>query len=1286
MGQLNDIKTASMIGCRIGVYRLEQEIGRGGMGAVYRAERVDGEFDQTVAIKLIKRGMDTDQILTRFRRERQILAALNHPNIASFLGGGSTDDGLPYFVMEYISGRSLYAFCDENRLTIPERLRIIREICYAVIAAHRTQIIHRDIKPSNILVRIDRKPKLLDFGISKVLDPNLADTEDEPTASQMRVMTPEYASPEQVSGGPITMSTDIYSLGVILYELLTGHRPYSLRRQVPTEAVRVIRDEEPTNPSSCLTRDENILPGVDGDASVESIIVHRNSSLEGLRKELVGDLDKVVLKALRKKAEDRYQTVADLANDITNVLEGRPVKAEFHLSIRNIAKPAAQDTISAAVLPFRVFTGTASDDLDHEYLGIGLADALISRLSGIQRLIVRPTSSVLPFADRDPVETGRYLGVDFVLDGNVRRAAGRIRVSVQLLDVSNGSTRWAKAFDEDVMDVLDLEDKISRQAVGALLPQLTTEEQRRLSKRGTNKPEAYTAYLRGRFFVNKFTDEYLLKAVEAFNEAIAIDPDYAPPYIGLADFYIWSAIFGEIPSRVGFDRAQQAIRRALEIDDSLGEAYAVLAFCVFLNDWNWVDTEYFVRRAIELSPNFPFAHECLSNFYCAQGKFEDAIVEIDRAEELDPVSPRAKLMTAWTYYNCRRIKDSIEKARSVNRMQEDFPQGLLHLGNALTMAGKHDEAISALRTSARLWPRSGMPKYILCHALAAAGELGEARQILNELLATPQMKPYYIAMCYVALGETDNAFAWFDKSVDERVEWLLWFAVEPKLDPIRGDKRYKKILRAVRNPIIENDSGSLGNKQDTGDRERSIAVLPFKLIGIHESSSEGEEFLSIGLADALTMRLSNIGRFLVRPTSSVLSFTRSDSDPFAAGRELGVEFVLDGNIRHVGGRIRVTTQLLDIAASGTRWAASFDEPFTDVLELEDIISERVTLSLLPTLTGEEEKSLSKRGTDSRAAHEAYLQGRYFWNQFTPDSFPKAFEAFSRAIDLDPNYALAHSGIADYFTWVSIYGIMPQELALPLVLESATKALELDESLAETHAAMGLYYSHTQDLRRSEECYRRSIGINPHYPLAHEWLSALLVATGHVEEGTREILLAEELDPISLRPKVLSAWTLYQTRNYSLAAKKAREIIVLDPNFMQGHLQLANILTETGEYENALKEARMAVTLGGDSPLPLYVLAFALVRTGHLDEARSLAKRMTEGSSSIYVAPYFAAMCLFAIGNREKGLEWLSNAQNDKSAWMIWLGVEPKLDTLRNDERFLKILRDTGNPIINTLRK
>src|SRR5688572_15854752 len=488
MDQFEDIPANSMIGRRVGAYRLDEEVGRGGMGVVYRASRVDGEFDQTVAIKLIKRGMDTDLILKRFRRERQITAALNHPNIAYFFGGGSTDDGLPYFVMESIVGRPLYKYCDENRLNLKERLALFRQICWAVQAAHDIQVIHRDLKPSNIMVNSDGKPKLLDFGIAKALDPELMTTDDVPTATQMRAMTPEYASPEQINGEPVEPSSDIYSLGVILYELLTGHRPYRLRRKIADEVARVIREEEPTNPSGSLTHDEVLLPQNGKEPSLENVLAARNSSLDSLKRELTGDLDRVVLKAMRKRPADRYRSAAELADDITNYLEGRPVGAEFFVSMANIPRPRQTDSLSVAILPFRTM-GHIPGDTGDEFMGIGLADALISRLSGVQRLIVRPTSSVLPFVNGDPFEAGRRLDVDFVLDGNVRMSGSRIRVSVQLLNVAENSTRWAKAFDSEMTDVLDLEDTLSGQVTGSLIPQLTTEEQARVEKRGTNKPE-----------------------------------------------------------------------------------------------------------------------------------------------------------------------------------------------------------------------------------------------------------------------------------------------------------------------------------------------------------------------------------------------------------------------------------------------------------------------------------------------------------------------------------------------------------------------------------------------------------------------------------------------------------------------------------------------------------------------------------------------------------------------------------------------------------------------------
>jgi eukaryotic-like serine/threonine-protein kinase len=1268
MDQPDEFSESPMIGRRVGVYELDEEVGRGGMGVVYRAHRVDGEFHQIVAIKLIKRGMDTDLILRRFRRERQITAALNHPY---FLGGGSTDDGLPYFVMEFIVGRPLYQYCDEKRLGVRERLEVFRGICWAVSAAHEMKIIHRDLKPSNIMVTEEGKPKLLDFGIAKLLDPELMETDGEPTATQLRVMTPEYASPEQLRGEPVSPESDVYSLGVILYELLTGHRPYEFSRNAPDEVSRVIREQTPTPPSGSLSREAALLPAYSaGLSTLETVFESRGASLERLRSELRGDLDKVVLKALRKSPSERYSSAAALADDITNYLEKRPVEAESFPQAAIDDVPSSR--ASLAILPFKTLSGHHTSDTGDYFFGVGLADALITRLSGVGRILVRPTSSVLPFGNADALQAGRKLGVRYVLDGNIRQSAGRIRVSVQLFDVETNSTTWAKAFDEDLHDLLELEDIISDQVAKSVLPELSGDERRRLERRSTNIPRAHQAYLRGRYFWSRFTGEHLKKAVAAFNEAVTLDPDYPLPYIGLADYFVWSAIFGELPSAEAFPKAQAALRRALEIDNTLAEAYAVLAFTVLLYDWDWQECERLLAQALDLNPNLPFTHECRSNLLCSQGSFDEAIAEIKRAEELDPMSPRAKLMTSWTLYLARHFEEAVTVARSANEMQENFPQGFIHYGNGLIELGNYDEAVASLRKSAEIWERSGLPRYLLAFARARQGNSEAVGKILEKLEQTRTehyMKPYFLGMANVAAGKIDEAFGWFEKALEERNEWLIWFGVDPKLDPIRSDPRYHKILERTSNPMVDATAGPA-----TGEKQSAIAVLPFRVVSAPETGRQtGEEYLSVGIADSVTTRLSNIRRFLVRPTSSVLPFAGGMVDPFAAGRELGVDYVIDGIIRHFGERIRVTAQLLCMSDSSTIWSASFSERSTDLLELEDSISQQVTEKLVPKLTGEERQNLAKRGTNVAEAHDAYLRGRYFWNQFTPDAFPKSLAALNRAVELDPNYALAYVGIADYYTWAGIYGFYPPALAYPRVFEAATRALEIDGSLSEAYAALGLYHSNLQRWAKAEEYYRKAIELNANYPLAHEWLSSVLVGTGRMEEGSKEILIAERLDPLSLRPKVLSAWHLYQTRNYADALAKAEEIYDLNPDFMQAH-----ILPEIGQNERALETALRAAELGGDSALPTYTLAFALAANGRRSEAADLANSLVRRADQVYISPYFIGMSFVAADELDAAFKYLDRAVEEKSAWVLWLATEPKLDRIRKDDRFRRLLEKSDN--------
>jgi serine/threonine protein kinase/tetratricopeptide (TPR) repeat protein len=802
-----------VIGQRIGAYRVVSQIGRGGMGAVYLAERADNAFQKRVAIKLIKRGMDTDFILRRFRHERQILAALDHPYIARLLDGGATAAGQPYFVMEYIEGEPLYRHADARRLRLRERLRLFCQICEAVEYAHQKQVIHRDIKPSNILVSTGGAPKLFDFGIAKLLDPELASDTNPQTATAMRMMTVEYSSPEQVQGLPVTFLTDVYSLGVLLYELLTGHRPYHFRSRQLHEMARAITEEEPEPPSVVVTRPDNLLP--EAGAEFETITVERVCELRGetparLSRELTGNLDRIIMKALRKETTERYQSVAALREDIIRHLEGGAVSAPIYTAVATArpSRPAGVQTTGAksiAVLPLKILNLSPNTDTGDKFMSVGLADALITKLSGVRRLAVRPTSAVLRYGDEasDPVQAGRELGVDFVLDGRIKIVGERIRVSLQLLDIESGTSVWANQFDERYTDALELEDSISAKVADALLPELTEGERDQLKKRGTDNPKAFEAYMRGRYFWNQFTPESLAKVIESFQTAVNLDPNYVLPYVGIADFYNWASIYGMMSPAEAFPKARAAVLNALELDEDLGEAYAALGL-IASSQWDWAEGERLYRRALELSPNYSLAHEWYGSMLVGTGRFDEGVKESRRAEELDPVSPRAMALTAWSAYQAHRFDEALAKAQQIIDLDKNFPQGYFQLGNCLEQMGRAREAVTALEESMRLMPDSTLPHYVLCFALVAAGRLKRAREVLRELKKRAEegyVKPYFMAMAHAALDERDASFELFERAFAERDHWLLWFCTEPKLDPLRSDPRYIKLSQRLNNPL-----------------------------------------------------------------------------------------------------------------------------------------------------------------------------------------------------------------------------------------------------------------------------------------------------------------------------------------------------------------------------------------------------------------------------------------------------------------------------------------------------
>ena len=798
----------------VGPYRILREIGRGGMGAVYLGERADGHYDKRVAIKIIAPGLDNDTTARRFRNERQVIAALDHPNIARLLDGGATDDGVLYLVMEYVEGEEIDTWCNRRKRNLTERLNLFRTVCAAVQYAHQHGVIHRDIKPSNILVTADGEPKLLDFGIAKTLNQELLSTGSQTTVGPAP-MTPEYASPEQVRGEPVGPASDVYALGVVLNQLLTGHLPYRFSGNDLHQILAVICDQEPTRPS----------------VAVASETEFHCETPTRLRRLLRGDLDNIVLKALRKDPERRYSSAAELSNDIERHLEDLPVVArQESLPYRGrkflrrnraaalavvstacillavfvvwtwLARRAADLSVrSIAVLPLRNLSAGA----DQEYFADGMTDALIAELARNRSVRVISRTSVMSYKgrqDRLP-ELAHNLGVETIAEGSVRRQGDGVSIAIRLFDGPKDRLVWSGSYEGDLGDVIALQGQIAGAITAEIDATLTGPDRPAAHRRVDIR--AYDAYLKGRRqYQESFTRESLEKAVDWYKKSSLLDPAYAPPYAGLADCY-YMASGRYYPPLDAMPKARAAALHAIELDGTLGEAHATLALVRYGYEFDPAEAEKGFRRALQLTPGSAEVHLWNALHLTAMRRGDDALAEMERARQLDPVSPALNAYMGALLYFSHRYDEIIQRMRPIIEAHPQYHEPHWWLAMAYEQKGDWAKAIEEGEKTLSLYGDETEGLASMGHLFAMAGRTADARKMLRRILdlsGKRYVPAYGVAVLYAGLGERDEAFRWLRKVEQDPTEDFAFVHLDPRLSELRSDSRFADVLRLMRLP------------------------------------------------------------------------------------------------------------------------------------------------------------------------------------------------------------------------------------------------------------------------------------------------------------------------------------------------------------------------------------------------------------------------------------------------------------------------------------------------------